>query len=153
MVDSQSHHAGRGHSGKVSRLRLHRQTMVVVAAACLVLIGGVVALTWKYSITQPDSDSYQAVFLDNGQVFFGKLAGVTGQYATLSRAYYSKEVNLPEDATAAQKAAAANNVSLVKAGDEVYGPENTMQIRADKILFWQNLRSDSKVVRAITSAE
>lgn len=147
-----STHEGHPKPTKPARAKMQRQTLLLIAAIGIVLIGGAVGLAWKYSSTQPDSDSYQAVFLDNGQVFFGKLSGVTQPYASLKSAYYSKEVNLPEDATAAQRQAAANNVSLVKAGDEVYGPENTMQIRTDKILFWQNLRDDSKVTKAIQSA-
>ncbi len=149
MVDTRSTHTI---PVRAARLKLQRQTLYAVAAIAVVLIGGSIGLAWKYASAQPDSNSYQAVFLDNGQVFFGKLSGVTEPYASLESAYYSKEVNLPDDATAAQKDAAANNVSLVKAGDEVYGPENTMQIRTDKILFWQNLRGDSKVTKAIQSA-
>jgi hypothetical protein len=42
-------------------------------------------------------------------------------------------------------------VSDVKVGDEVYGPEGNMNIRADQVLFWQDLKADSKVAKAIDS--
>lgn len=90
-----------------------------------------------------DSSRYQAVFLDDGKVFFGKLQNVKGEYLTLKNAYYTQG----QDAKADQTAAA--NVQLIKVGDETYGPESTMAIQSDKVLFWQNLKADSKVSQAI----
>lgn len=103
-------------------------------------------------VKQPAGDRYQAVFLDNGQVFFGKLKNVQGEYMILESAYYTKKAEVPEDATDEQKAAIENNVSLSKVGNEIYGPESTMSIRAEQVLFWQNLKSDSKVSQAIENA-
>lgn len=102
---------------------------------------------------KPAGDKYQAVFLDNGQVFFGKLKNTSGTYLTLEKAYYTQKQDLPDGASAEQKAATSNNVSLVKVGDEVYGPEGVMRIRSEQVLFWQNLRNDSKVAKAIDSAK
>lgn len=127
---------------------------IVVAAVVVLLAVGLVA--WKFmgvGATQPRGDRYQAVFLDNGQVFFGKLKNTSGQYLRLEGAYYSKTQDVPADATEEQKAAVANNVSLAKVGNEVYGPESTVQIRAEQVLFWQDLKTDSKVAKAIDSAE
>jgi hypothetical protein len=104
-------------------------------------------------VKQPAGDRYQAVFLDNGQVFFGKLKNTDGTYLILENAYYTKKAEVPEDATEEQKAAIEANVSLAKVGKEVYGPESTLSIRAEQVLFWQNLTSDSKVSSAIKNAE
>lgn len=101
----------------------------------------------------PAGNRYQAVFLDNGQVFFGKLKNTEGTYLVLEKAYYTKKAEVPADATAEQKAAIENNVSLAKVGGEVYGPESTMSIRAEQVLFWQNLTADSKVAKAIQNAD
>jgi hypothetical protein len=115
----------------------------------LIIVGGFIGLKLLSGSKMPDSDKYQAVFLDNGQVFFGKLKNIDGKYLYLEKAYYTKSQELPEDATDQQKAATENNVSLVKVGDEVYGPENNMSIRAEQVLFWQDLSEDSKVAQAI----
>lgn len=103
-------------------------------------------------VKQPASDRYQAVFLDNGRTFFGKLKNIDGDYLLLESAYYAKDAEVPENATAEQKAAIKNNVSLAKVGSEVYGPETSISIRAEQVLFWQNLKSDSKVTQAIENA-
>lgn len=111
---------------------------------------------WKLFLSSanasPKGDRYQAVFLDNGQVFFGKLKNTHGEYLRLENAFYSKAQELPADATAEQKASVNNNVSLIQVGKEVYGPENSLSIRAEQVLFWQNLTKDSKVSKAINSA-
>ena len=124
----------------------------LVLAVLVVLLVGAFAWT-NLAGPRPNGGRYQALFLNNGQVFFGKLKNVNGKYLTLDNAYYSKSQELPANATAEQKAATSSNVSLVKVGQEVYGPENKMQIRADQVLFWQDLKSDSKVAKAIDSAK
>lgn len=118
--------------------------LVVIAALLFWFMFG------RSTTTQaPKSDRYQAVFLDNGQIFFGKLKNIDGTYLVLENAYYAKEQKIPENATEEQKAAILNNVSLAKVGSEVYGPEPTISIRAEQVLFWQNLADDSKVANAI----
>ena len=87
------------------------------------------------------------------QVFFGKLKNTHGDYLTLEGAYYTRKQDVPEDATEEQKAAVSNNVSLARVGDEVYGPESTIRIKAEQVLFWQDLKSDSKVAKAIDDAK
>lgn len=138
----------------IKRMNKPKKLLLLLAAA-LVFIGGIAVIVWAIAVgvNKPPNDRYQAVFLDNGQVFFGKLKNTQGTYLFLDKAYYSKTQQLPEDATDEQKAAVANNVSLVKVGDEVYGPEGNLSIRAEQVLFWQNLKPDSKVSRAIESAQ
>lgn len=123
-------------------------------AACIVLVLAIGALVaWKMVYgAQPASDRYQAVFLDNGQTFFGKLKNTHGTYLRLEQAYTTKQQELPKDATDEQKQAVGNNLSLIKVDSVVYGPESTMMIRADQVLFWQNLQEGSKVSKAIDSA-
>lgn len=97
---------------------------------------------------QVDSQRYQAVFLDNNQVFFGKLQNTNGAYLTLKNAYYVKgasQSTTDGQTTVSQPA----STQLLKVSDTVYGPDDTMSIQSIKVLFWQNLKSDSKVAQAI----
>lgn len=92
---------------------------------------------------------FQAVFLTNGQVYFGKLANVDGSYVKLKDIYYLQvqQAVQPKDA----KTDAANqSVSLAKLGGELHGPEDTMYISRSQVLFWENLKNDGKVAKAIT---
>lgn len=97
------------------------------------------------------TDRYQAVFLDDGKVFFGKLQNTHGVYLTLEDVYYTQN----QSATPGESSqnTAANRVNIVKVGEEVYGPENSMAIRADQVSFWQNLTTDSQIAKAIESQQ
>lgn len=96
------------------------------------------------------TDRYQAVFLDDGKVFFGRIQSLQGEYLTLEDAYYTQqqqaESATPDGAATLQ---ASGQVNIVKVGEEIYGPENSMAIRSDQVLFWQNLTDDNQIVKAI----
>jgi hypothetical protein len=105
------------------------------------------------------TSTYQAVFLTNGQVYFGKFAD-KGDWIELSDIYYLQVTqNLQAAATSDQAKNAApnsgttpepaNNIQLVKLGSELHGPTDTMHIERDKVLFWEDMKEDSKVVSAI----
>lgn len=126
--------------------------VAITAVVLLLAVLGWWLMSPKGTTLAPATDRYQAIFLNNGQVFFGKLKNTSGEYLVLEKAYYTKKAEVPADATEEQKAAIEANVSLAKVGNEVYGPESTMSIRAEQVLFWQNLKSDSKVSKAIESA-
>ena len=44
-----------------------------------------------------------------------------------------------------------SDVQLIKLGNELHGPEDQMQITKDQVLFWENLKADGKVSKAIDS--
>ncbi len=88
-----------------------------------------------------DPNTYQSIFLTNNQIYFGHLNNISSDYLILSDAYYIK-VN--EGGTG----------QLVKLGSgEPHGPLNKMIINQDQVLFWENLRSDSPVVKTIQSMQ
>lgn len=102
-------------------------------------------------------DNYQAVFLTNGQVYFGKLKNSQGDYLALEDIYYLQVDSSIQPSTddsdvtsqQNQRAANSNNVQLIKLGNELHGPEDKMLISAEQVLFWENLKTDGKVAEAI----
>lgn len=93
------------------------------------------------------SNKYQAVFLDNGQVYFGKVAARDMKYIVLTDIYYLQlQQNLQNQNNAP---GTQPDISLVKLGGELHGPEDKMEIVRDHILFIEDLRNDSKVSTAI----
>ncbi len=99
------------------------------------------------------SSGYQAVFLTNGQVYFGKLSGETSSYATLKDIYYLQVTQPPLQGSQQQgqqaQTQAQPQLSLVKLGNELHGPVDTMQINRDQILFYEDMKEDAKVIQAI----
>ena len=101
---------------------------------------------------QSASSGYQAVFLSNGQVYFGKLSGMTASYATLKDIYYL-QVTTPPAGDASQlnqqQAQQQQQLSLVKLGEELHGPVDEMKINRDQVLFYEDIKEDGRVMQAI----
>ena len=115
--------------------------IVAVAVVCVVYF-------WP---KKPAQAGYQAVFVSNGQVYFGKITKETRQYAELSEIYYlqlQKPLQTQEPPVEGA-AAAQSKLTLIKLGNELHGPVDTMKINRDHILFIEDLKSDGKVVQAI----
>ncbi len=123
--------------------------VIVVAVAGYFIFNMPAASTTSAS---PMSNGYQAVFLVNNQVYFGKLANQNGQFPTLTDIYYL-QVNQPiqpVQTAKGQPAPAANpEINLVKLGGELHGPTDAMRINRDQILLIEDLRTDSNLVKAI----
>lgn len=126
----------------------------IVVVVVLVLLGAVAGAVigapgitdfFKYDhynkIDFIDPDAYQAVFLMNDQIYFGHLKNISSDYLLLSDVYY---VKINEDGAG----------QLVKLGaSEPHGPQDKMIINQDQVLFWENMRFDSQVVKTIQSIE
>ena len=102
------------------------------------------------------STGYQAVFLTNGQVYFGNISDIKNDYVTLKDIYYLQVVQPPlqgnqQGAAGQQPAQAQPQISLVKLGNELHGPVDEMHISKMQILFYEDLKNDGQVVKAIES--
>ncbi len=109
----------------------------------------VVLVLWQMDVLPLRlSNKYQAVFLTNNQVYFGRLYNANSAYPTLHDIYYLQvtQVLQPKDPKAP-----AQQINLVKLGGELHGPEDTMRINRGQILFVEDLKSDSQVVTAIAN--
>ena len=109
----------------------------------------VVLVGWKIvfpSLPRPDGSTWQAVFLTNDQVYFGKLPDQSREYAALDQIFYLRVAEPLQVGATGQPA-----LNLVKLGGELHGPSDRMYIPKDRIMFWEDLRTDSQVVQAITN--
>ncbi len=127
------------------------KNIIIILLVLVVILGGGYFLKVKYSTqtTTVNVGTYQAVFLATGQVYFGKLE--EGKRSATLRNVYYLEATTPlqsEDGTEAVPSP-GKNIQLVKLGNELHGPEDEMFIERDKILFWENMKADSKVMEAI----
>lgn len=127
---------------------------VFVAVLVAVLITAI-CVWWFVSrpTSQVNQDGYQIVYMTTGQAYFGKLVSTSGEFFVLENVYVTQAQDLPENASDQQKQATEANTSLIKVTNQVYGPDDQMQLRADNVLFWQNLSDASKVSEAIRSAQ
>lgn len=129
-----------------------RGALVAIAIAVIViaiLIGTAVLRGNQVVNKLPDKDKYQAVFLTNGQTFFGKLTGLGSAYVTIEDAYRLQAAQ----STPSPGATPGPQFSLLDTEKSIEGPEDSIQVASDQIIFWENLKGDSKVVEAINQAK
>lgn len=103
------------------------------------------------------ASDWQAVFLTNNQVYFGKLSNIDDNYPVLEDIYYLQVQEVPiqpappaggeEGVQPAQQT--EQRTILVKFGTELHRPMDRMYINKEHILMFEDLASDSNVVIAI----
>lgn len=160
-MPSMSQHSGSDMPEKPSRMKdskfVKLSSVFVLFGVALLAAVMIIGLVFGGKSTKElseakviDTNKYQAVFLNSqdGQVYFGKLALYNSDMYVLTDIYYvrvEQKVQPEGSATTSQQ-----NISLAKLGNELHGPEDYMYIARDKVLFWENLKDDGQVVKAIT---
>lgn len=81
------------------------------------------------------ASQYHSIFLTNGQVYHAQITAANKEYFVIENIYYMKND--------------ASTVSLVKLGCEVHGPKDQMNIPRAQVTFWEGLKDDGQVVKAI----
>ena len=127
--------------------------LIVLIIVLLIILAGlfVVSSVTGWNVLGIDkgnaSGEWQAVFLSNGQVYFGQIKSENTNTIVVEDIYYLQVTKSlqPAEGDAEQQ----NELSLVKLGNELHGPEDEMRINRAHILFIENLKEDGKVVRAI----
>lgn len=147
-------------NGNSSNSKKGMKEWVVIKTATAALLVSITVLVlsiiWFVVLGRPagearqvDTRKMQAVFLNGGQVYFGNIQDLTGSYIRLNNIYYLR-VNQQVQPDQEEKATTdASDISLVKLGCELHGPEDEMLINRDQVIFWENLKSDGQVAKAV----
>lgn len=122
---------------------LFSATILAVSMLMLLYFGG--ANESKFI----DKDKQQAVFLTNGQVYFGTIKTVNGQFMDLRNIYYLNVEQQVQPNQQGDQQQQQGNVRLVKLGCELHGPVDRMIINREQITFWENLKEEGQVSKAI----
>lgn len=107
---------------------------LVISAA---LIQGIILHT---SSTTGARTGLYAVFLTNNQVYFGRIDKESSEKLWLKNIYYIQP---------AKEGDKADDISLLKLGNELHGPEDMMEINRGQVMFVEKLKDDGKVAKAI----
>ena len=130
----------------------NKKMWLTVLAVAVVLVGAGGYL-WHNGWQLPGLGSnswsnYQAIFLSNGQVYFGKASRLTGAYVKLTDVYYL-QVNQTLQ-PAGKTTTPQQSISLAKLGlSEIHKPTDMMLINREQVLFIETMGPDSQVVEAI----
>lgn len=93
---------------------------------------------WDFTIPALGRAEYQAVFLTNGQTYFGRYYDRIGAYAKIEDVYYLQQAQ----GTDTQQPADAR---LVRRGAELHGPDHRMLVPKTAILFVEDLKIESPI--------
>ncbi|MDD5625963.1 MAG: hypothetical protein PHG83_02250 [Patescibacteria group bacterium] len=121
-----------------------RMGIILLVAGIVVLIGIVVMLL--LTILPVKQTSWQAVNVDNNQMYFGHVVKDNGKVLILKDVHY---LQMQQIAATKEGEQPSQQLTVVKAGSEVYGPTGEMRINWDHIVSTQKLRADSEVIVAI----
>ena len=89
-----------------------------------------------------ENGKMQAVFLNGGQVYFGKITDLNDKYLRMEDIFYLR-VNQTVQPNQANNQAGQNDISLVKLGCELHRPTNEMVINRSQVVFWENLKDEA----------
>lgn len=97
-----------------------------------------------------DEGKMQAVFLNGGQVYFGNIKDLNSKYLRMDNIYYLRvnQTVQPDQENGTQQST-ASDISLVKLGCELHGPKDEMLINREQVIFWENLKEDGQVAKAV----
>ncbi len=131
--------------------RAASRILIALIVIVLIVLGlSVTGVTKKFigGASTGNEAAWQAVFLNNGQVYFGKITSDTGKEIILQDIYYL-QVDQTLQPNQNQNQAQPSKLSLVKLGNELHGPKDRMRINRDQATFIEDLKDDGKVVTAI----
>ena len=118
----------------------------ILGLIIMLLIGAaIVAGCLGYRRYNNRPHGHQAVFLSNGQVYFGIVQRKDGKEVQLTNIYYLQTDKAATNTTDTNQ----QGINLIKLGNELHGPQDIMYINRDQVLFIEDLKDDSKVVKAM----
>jgi len=125
------------------RVRLTQITEIMVM---LVLLSAFIGCSKSDQQIKIDTE-YKAVFLDNGQVFFGKIEEVGPTYVMLKDVFYVQSQVVQQEKDKKE----VRNI-LIKRGNEWHGPD-IMYITKQHVVVIEPVSPNSRVAQLIKEAK
>ena len=102
----------------------------IIFSLVLLVVVIMLGIFWKTgSISLTGDEAVKAVFLANGQVYFGKVSAQNSQFLRLTDIFYlqvSQTLQPPQSGVQPQQ-----KIDLVKLGNELHGPQDLMEINRE----------------------
>jgi hypothetical protein len=142
--------AGKGKRGRDGAKLVRAGVVTLLFCLTILVVATIFAVAFNKTNNQSKfvkSDDYQAVFLTNGQVYFGNISDVNKDYIRLGNIFY-----LTQNTTTSSSGQTTTdgNYTLVKLGcQQIHDPLDEMVIQQNQVSFWENLNGSGKVVTSI----
>lgn len=139
-----------GSKDKGKGMRIASVGVIFLAAVLLLaiiaafIVGGGKGVTSQSKFV--DNKQMQAVFLNGGQVYFGNIKTINTEYMSIENIYY---LRVNQQVQPNGTASTGQDISLVKLGCELHGPQDKMVVNQSQVIFWENLKADGQVAKAV----
>lgn len=100
---------------------------------------------WDFTLPAIGRSTYQAVFLANGQTYFGRYSDRIGPYVKIVDPYYIQQTPDPTDPSAPPQS------RVVRRGGELHSPLAQMLIPRTSLLFVEDLAPGSPIAQLMAS--
>lgn len=118
--------------------------------ATLFIVIATILVAWFLISFLSNIFTWKAVFLDSNQVFFGKFVNIPfASTITLRNAHFIK----PEQADISSSTPQNQSIIISEIGEMPHGPADDMVISKDHILYYENLKSGSSLVKGLEQSE
>ncbi len=122
----------------VAKLSHHKKEFLIAISVVIAVVIASVFLSannFRSSVVGTiDTSTFQAIHLDTGETYFGKVTKVEEHFITITDVYYFLD---------------ESKKKLVKRGKEAHAPDDFLTINHSHVLVTENLNEDSPVVKAI----
>ena len=123
--------------------------IIVALAIVVIILAGAYFLGFNKMMFGSNT-GYKAIFLTNGQVYFGKITRETSRDIYISDVYYIQVQDQVQPATTEGEQPKTVQVpTLLKRGDELHRPYGSMRINRDQMVVIENVGADSKILQQI----
>ena len=130
-------------SPKKKRRRISKERVVFMFVLFLFT-----SLAWNLTIWKT---KWRAVFMQNNQVYFGKFLAIPFYISDVYYLEVLQPLQPPQNGSVSPES--QPQVTLIKLGNELHGPTDLIIIPKNQILFWETMKNDSQVVKAILSTK
>lgn len=118
-----------------------RRAAGIVLAAVAIIATFAFIRWWDFTLPSVGRQTYQAVFLANGQTFFGRYYDRIGPHVKIVSAYYIQQAADPNDRTKPPES------RIVRRGGELHAPRSEMLVPKTSVLFVEDLSDASPIAR------
>lgn len=110
----------------------------IAIAAFVFVVAFLLVRYWDFVLPSFGASRYQAVFLANGQTYFGHYLDRLGPYVKVENAFYIQQAPTAEEGQTPES-------RIIRRGSELHQPLPFVLIPKTAILFVEDLRQDSQV--------
>jgi hypothetical protein len=127
--------------------------LVVGTAYFLIKSKNTATQTADNVVAAKNLNPWYAVKLTDGEIVFGKIEKLNEDPLTINPVYYNYDQKKAQLDKATTTMPETGDLRLVRRGGETHGPDGSLKVFRSQVVYMENLRADSKVLKVILENE